>query len=92
MAGLGKFHKLRSRRMGRGTDLKWAVVSGAAANTNIAISGLRLDAQILAVIMVAAGVPSDVGSEVVIASAGNIQLTTTNSTGNKLMVMYEQPR
>ncbi len=88
---LGKLSALRSKLAGGGVELKSAVVSGAAADTNIAVSGLSLQAQILAVVMFDTGVPSDVGSEVSISAAGQIQLSTTDSTGNKLLVIYAQP-
>lgn len=64
------------------------VVAGTTAATNIAVSGIAVADVIQSVIMYAAGVPSDVTSEASITSAGNIQLDTTDSTGNQLVVSY----
>lgn len=69
-------------------QLTTKVLDGAAADTNIAVAGLGLDDTVQSCIMFAAGVPSNVTSEVVILTAGNIQLTDTNSTGNKLLLSY----
>ena len=62
------------------------VVAGATAVTDIAIAGVGLKDQITSVIMFTAGVPSDVTAEASVTSAGNIQLSTTNSSGNTLLV------
>lgn len=66
---------------------KVAVVDGAAADTNIAISGIKVTDTIKSVIMYATGVPSNVTADASITSAGNIRLTSV-STGNKLVVTY----
>lgn len=73
--------------------LKTAVVSGAAADTDITVAtsdgiALKSDDTLESVIMFAAGVPSDVTVEASIQSNGKLQLDTTNSTGNKLMVTW----
>lgn len=65
-----------------------AVVAGTTATTDIAVTGITVADTIVGVIMFAAGVPSDVTSEASVTSAGNIQLSTTNSTGNQLLVTY----
>jgi len=62
------------------------VAAGDTAVTDIAIAGVGLKDQITSVIMFAAGVPSDVTSEASVTSAGNIQLSTTDSSGNTLLV------
>lgn len=67
---------------------KTSVVSGAAAATNIALTGVAPGDTLGSVLMFAGGVPSDVTSEAAITSAGNIQLSTTNSTGNTLVVEW----
>lgn len=69
------------------------VVAGAAINTNIAIAGIATADTLLAVIQfdISTGTVVDVidrKSEASITSAGNIQLTTTNTTGDKLLVAW----
>jgi hypothetical protein len=64
------------------------VVAGAAATTDIAVTGIAVGDTLGSVLMFAAGVPSDVSSEASITSAGNIQLSTTDSTGNQLVVEW----
>lgn len=61
---------------------------GTTAATNIAVAGIALEDTLQSVIMFAGGVPSDVTSEASITSAGNIQLSTTDSTGNKLLITW----
>lgn len=68
--------------------LKTSVVAGAAADTNIAIAGIATADQIQSVIQITAGVPSDLTSEAAITSAGNIQIDTTVTTGNTLIVNW----
>lgn len=93
---LGAFEKLRDALGGSGIEFKVKVVAGAAINTNIAISGIRKDAELLAVLQVEPdnGVTgtmlTDRASEASVTSAGNIQLTTTNTTGKQLLVVYAQ--
>lgn len=71
-----------------------AVVVGAAVDTNIPISGIATDDTILLVMRLnrdatAANIDiSDVTSEASITSAGNIQLTTTDTTGDSLLVFW----
>jgi len=77
-----------------GDILKQAVVAGAAINTNIAITGIAVVDKIVGVTRLdrdatAANINiSDVTSETSITSAGNIQLTTTDTTGDSLLVTY----
>lgn len=65
-----------------------AFVSGAAVDTNIAVSGITTAQEIVSVTRFNSGVPSDVTSEASITSNGNIQLDTTNTTGNTLKVVW----
>ena len=69
-------------------SLKTEVLDGAAAVTNIAVTGIAVGDTIQSAVMYAAGVPSNVTAEVSITSAGNIQLATTDSTSNKLVVNW----
>lgn len=64
------------------------VLTGTTAATDIALAGAGVKDTIGSVIMFTAGVPSDVTSEASISSAGNLRLSTTNSTGNKLLVEW----
>lgn len=75
--------------------LKITVVAGAAADTNIAISGIKTEDTLLAVLEIqpptaASGdtIKGDRTSEASITSDGNIQLTTTDTTGNQLLVVW----
>lgn len=64
------------------------LVDGAAADTNIPITGIAAEDTLVSVIEWNAGVPTDRTADASITSAGNIQLSTTNSTGNKLDVLW----
>ena len=74
--------------------LKIAVVAGTTSVANIAISGIATTDKIVAVVRVdldatAANIDvDDLTSEASITSAGNIQLSTTNTTGDKLIVFW----
>lgn len=74
--------------------LKVNVAAGAAINTNIAITGIATTDKLVAVLQVepdngATGTMlTSRTSETSITSAGNIQLTTTNTTGKQLLVLW----
>lgn len=74
--------------------LKVVVVAGTTAAANIAVSGIATTDKIVAVVRVdldatAANIDvDDLTSEASITSAGNIQLSTTNTTGDKLIVFW----
>lgn len=89
MAGLGNLWRHRARISGDGVNLYQKLVAGAAANTDIAIAGLRRDAQILGVIDVTT--PADQGANLSLVKAGAIQLSVTTAAKN-LLVTYAQPR
>ena len=73
---------------------KVAVVAGTTAAANIAISGIATTDKIVAVVRVDLDATAsnidvdDLTSEASITSAGNIQLSTTNTTGDKLIVFW----
>ena len=73
---------------------KVTVVAGTTAAASIAISGIATTDKIVAVVRVdldatAANIDvDDLTSEASITSAGNIQLSTTNTTGDKLIVFW----
>lgn len=69
-------------------SLTTETAAGAAANANIAVAGIAIGDTLQSVVMFASGVPSIVTSEASVTSAGNIQLTTTVSTGNTLVVNF----
>ena len=88
VAILADLTALRSYSINLMPNLKFAVVAGAAATTNIAISGIATTDTVLFVLRNAAGTFTDVTSEASITSAGNIQLSTTNTTGSTLVVVW----
>jgi hypothetical protein len=81
---------LRRKRSGP-LDLQFTVVNGAAANANIAVTGIKRGDGLLAVLREAAGVlTSDLVAQANITSDGNIQLTTQVTTGEKLLVIWSK--
>lgn len=66
---------------------KMVVVTGVAADTDMAVAGIKTTDTITAACMFSGGVPSDVTADVSITSAGNIQYTG-DSSGNTLQVFY----
>lgn len=75
---------------GKPSRLKQTLVDGAAADTNIAVSGIAVRGEIVSVIEFDTGVPFDRTAEATVTSAGNIQLGTTDTTGSKLLVTWYQ--
>lgn len=75
--------------------IRSAVVAGTTAATNIAVTGITLQDTLLCVMRLnrdatAANIDiSSVQSEASITSAGNIQLSTTNTTGDSLLVLWQ---
>jgi len=73
---------------------KYAVVAGADVDTNIAVTGIATTDKIIYCVRLnrdatAANINvSDVTSEVSITSDGNIQLDTTDTTGDTLMLHW----
>ncbi len=78
---------------------KFTVVNGTTANTNIAVSGINTQDRIVAVakldFTLSEGTPntrtweaSDLTSEASITSNGNLQLFTTDTTGEILLVFW----
>lgn len=73
--------------------LKFSVATGAAAATNIAITGITTSDTLVSVLQfVGAGTDitdvADRTSEASITSDGNIQLSSTDTTGGKLLVVW----
>lgn len=65
------------------------VVAGAAPTTDIAISGIAEGDIIESVLQYVAGVPTaELKAEATVTSAGNIQLSTTDTTGHVLIVEW----
>lgn len=70
------------------------LVNGTTAATNIAVSGIKTTDKLMAVIgfdpdnATPASQVQNFSSEASITSDGNIQLSTSNSTGFDLMVMW----
>lgn len=76
-------------------QIQVAVAAGAAVATDIPIAGIEPGDRLLAVLQMqpptaASGdaIVADRIDETSITSAGNIQLTTTDTTGNQLLVLY----
>lgn len=88
MALTGKFQRLKAKLAGGGVEVHQVLVAGAGANTNIAITGIKANAEVLAIIDVTT--PADMTSHWSKVTAGNIQLDTTTSAKN-LLVLYAQP-
>lgn len=69
--------------------------TGAAINTNIAITGIKTTATIIGAVEIqppTAGsgntMKTNLKAEISVTSAGNVQCTTTNTTGNQVLVIY----
>jgi hypothetical protein len=77
------------------TVLRSASAAGTTAATNIAITGIKTSDALAAVFLLnrdatAANINiGSVQSEASITSDGNIQLSTTNSTGDTLLVFWQ---
>lgn len=74
--------------------LKVSVVAGAAANTNITVTGITTADSILSVLQVepdngtAATMLTNRTTETWISGAGTIKLTTTATTGKQLLIFW----
>ena len=79
--------------------VKFTVVNGANINTDIAVSGITTADKIVSVVKLdftlSEGTPntrtweaSDLSGEASITSAGSIQLATTDTTGEVLLVLW----
>lgn len=70
--------------------VKEEVAAGALPNTNIAVPGILLaSSKLMSVIRYVTGVPTaNLLSEATVTSDGNIQLSTTNTTGDALIVKF----
>ena len=79
--------------------LKFTVVNGTTSATNIAVTGIATSDKIVSVVKLdftlSEGTPntrtweaSDLTSEASITSSGNIQLSTTNTTAEVLLVFW----
>ena len=77
------------------TVLRSAVVPGSTAATNIAVTGILTSDVLAAVVRLdRSGTASDINissvlSEASIPSNGNIQLSTTNTSGDSLLVLWQ---
>lgn len=76
------------------TGLRFNVLTGTTADTNIAVTGIATTDKILCATRfdrTSAGatlLTADLTSEIVILSAGNIQVTDTNTTGDKIWLWW----
>jgi hypothetical protein len=83
----GDFTKHGARLSGRGVLPSVDLVAGAAANTNIAVAGIKRRDLLLSVIENAAGTLTDRTATTSITSDGNIQCTV-DTTGDQLLVYW----
>lgn len=82
-----------ARASGRPLIPEFTIATGANINTNIAVSGINKEDGLLAVLREVAGVlTDDLVAEAKVTSTGNIQVTSTNATGNKLLVIWLKVR
>lgn len=78
---------LARRAAGRPAVPVSAVVAGAAADANIAVTGIKQNDVLLSVIEFTAGVPADRTSVASINAEGVIRVSD-DTTGNTLLVQY----
>jgi hypothetical protein len=88
-------HSERAKLAGIGMSLQASAVAGAAADTNIAVTGIKLGDIIVAAFELqppTAGsgnaVKSTLTSEIKLLSDGDIQCDTTNTTGNQILLLW----
>jgi hypothetical protein len=88
MAFRGSLWRRAARFAGRPPEPKVSVGTGAAANTNIAVTDIKVGDYLLSVIEVpASGAMVDRTSTSSITSDGNIQCTAA-TTGNQVLVFW----
>ena len=93
----GRSDKHRAKLAGRGVRTKFALVAGAAADTNIAVPGLswKKQPQFLVCVRLEGSAtyaaPADLLSEVKAGTTdGSIQIETAVTTGDFLLLAWEQ--
>lgn len=74
--------------------LQFDLVAGTTANTNIAVTGIATEDELLCCIQLEGtgtwgAAPANRLAEASITSAGNIQLTTTNTTNKLLLLVWD---
>jgi hypothetical protein len=90
-----KFIRAKNIRSTPVTVIQTASAAGTTAATNIAIPGITINDRLAGVFLLnrdATAANINIGSvlsEASITSDGNIQLSTTNSTGDALMVIWQ---
>ena len=86
--------KLRSRWTGRGVYLRGGFATGAAADTNIAMTGIRIGDEVVFAAEVVpptgagATLKTNLTAEIKITAANVIQCDTTNTTGNQVLILW----
>jgi len=72
--------------------LQFSLLDGTTAVTNIAVTGIATDDTLIACLHISTAASiatmADILSEVEITSAGNIQLATTNTTSDQLLLIW----
>jgi hypothetical protein len=85
----GKVISDHEDRLGYVEGEKHEVVDGAGITTDIAVSGLLTTSSLVAVMQYIAGVPTaNLVGEASAPTDGNLQLSTTDTTGHKLVVIF----
>jgi hypothetical protein len=73
-------------------NMKVSVLAGAAADTNIAVTGIATDDVIISALVFATAAAittlADLTSEVVVLTAGNIQFTDTSTANNAVVLIW----
>ena len=72
------------------TCLRFTQAAGAAALRNIRVPGITTDDELIAVqeLAVTTGLPTDRTAEASVSSNGNIQLSTTSTAGDQLIIIW----
>jgi len=90
-----KYVRAKNIRSTPVTVIQQTTAAGTTAATNIAISGIKLNDTLVGVLLLnrdATAANINIGSvlsEASITSDGNIQLSTTNSTGDTVIVTWQ---
>jgi len=90
---MASFRDLRARLTGAGLELKFAVVDGAAADTAIAVSGIKPGDALVAVLEfqppTASSGSAIVADRAAITTVGNGSISIgADTTGNQLLVVW----
>ena len=87
--------ELRAKLGGAGLRLRSAIVAGTTAATNITVTGIKPGDQIAFAALAtqyedtsSGDIFDNVADEISITAANTVQLSTTNSTGSQLLLLW----